>query len=175
MNGRARPSNKLASGILPYGSRRRTVLAILAAYAGSSISSALAAPGEDRSRDAFMTISKALTARTSLDPALGARLHQALSDGDPQFSSMVLTLAALVESRKIEPSNLQRMLDAEHSEFAALPRRILTAWYAGVIGEGENARCVAFEANLMNVVVSNRLTPPSYCYGDYGSWVRKPV
>jgi len=67
------------------------------------------------------------------------------------------------------------VLDSEKSPVAALPRKIATAWYIGVVGDGEKARCITFETNLTNVVVSDKLTPPSYCYGGYGSWAEKPA
>jgi hypothetical protein len=69
---------------------------------------------------------------------------------------------------------LQEVLDAEHSALAPLPRRIVTAWYLGVVGEGEHARVVAFETALNAVAVADVLKPPTYCYGAYGSWTKKP-
>ena len=70
---------------------------------------------------------------------------------------------------------LQALLDGEHSPLALLPRRIVSAWYLGIVGEGEHARCVAFETALNAAVVADVLKPPTYCYGVYGSWARKPV
>jgi hypothetical protein len=46
-----------------------------------------------------------------------------------------------------------------------LPRRIVTAWYTGVVGEGARARCITFETSLMHQIVADRLNPPSYCHG----------
>jgi hypothetical protein len=42
------------------------------------------------------------------------------------------------------------------------------------VGEGDKARCLSFETNLSNELVSDKLRPPSYCYGGYGSWSEKP-
>jgi hypothetical protein len=58
---------------------------------------------------------------------------------------------------------------------SALPRQIVTAWYTGIVGEDERARCITFETSLMYVVVADRLNPPSYCSGPYGTWLDKPA
>ena len=52
---------------------------------------------------------------------------------------------------------------------------IVTAWYLGVVGEGERARVVAFEKRSTPWSVADVLKPPTYCYGVYGSWTKKPV
>lgn len=159
-----------------HGPARRAVLAsLLAAYAGSSIPRAFAAPASDAAGDDFMPISKTLTGRAALDPAQSERLYEALSAEDRQFPEKVQALLALVEQRRIDPLRLQHVLDTEHRELAPLPRDILTAWYIGVVGQSENARCVTFETSLMNVIVRDQLRPPSYCFGVYGSWTQKPV
>jgi hypothetical protein len=51
----------------------------------------------------------------------------------------------------------------------------VTAWYLGVVGEGEQARCLAYETSLMTMVVGDRLPPPTYAYGSYRSWTSKPA
>jgi len=103
----------------------------------------------------------------TLDPALAAEL--------PGFQGDVEALHALIGARGIDPGQLQQTLDAEQSPLAALPRQIVTAWYTGVVGEGGRARCITFETSLMHVIVADHLSPPSYCYGPYGSWVETPA
>lgn len=155
--------------------RRRDVLAgLLAASAASLIPPAVATPAADAARDAFLAASKVLTGRSSLDPADASRLYDALLAEDPQFAAGVQALAKTLDRRKIDLLELQHVLDNEHSPLAALPRKIVTAWYTGIVGAGEKARCITYETALMNVVVSDQLRPPSYCYGAPGSWVEKP-
>lgn len=154
---------------------RRTVLGgMLAAYVGSTLPRALAAPTGD-ARDAFMAASKFLTGRSELASEQAARLFEALVAADQLFSDRVKALSTLIEKRKIDPLRLQQVLDAEHSDFMALPRQILRAWYVGIVGEGEDARCITFETNLSNVITKDRLRPPSYCFGAPGNWAEKPV
>ncbi len=61
------------------------------------------------------------------------------------------------------------------SPLAALPRKIATAWFMGIVGSGEKARCIAYESALNAVIVQDVLKPPTYAYGVYGSWAKKPL
>ena len=49
------------------------------------------------------------------------------------------------------------------------------AWYPGIVGDPVRARCIAYESALNAVVVADVLKLPSYCYGEYGNWARKPA
>ncbi|MCW3474898.1 sorbitol dehydrogenase family protein [Limobrevibacterium gyesilva] len=155
--------------------RRALLVTLLAAYVTTLVSPALAAPSTDAALAAFLAASKLLTGRPTLESEQASRLFGALTADDPQFPEKVQALASLIDQRKIDPLRLQQVLDAERSELAALPRDIVTAWYVGVVGDDERARCITFETSLMNVIVSDRLKPPSYCYGVYGSWAQKPT
>jgi len=81
---------------------------------------------------------------------------------------------ALINQRHIDPLQLQGVLDGEQSPLAPLPRKIMGAWYLGVVGNGEAARCVAYETALNAMAVADVLQPPTYAYGAYGSWSNKP-
>jgi hypothetical protein len=160
----------------PANPERRVLLGgALAASAVAFIPAAVAAAADaNAASEAFLSISKALCGHDALNPDDALRLCNALIADDGQFASGVQALAALVERRKIDPLKLQQTLDGEHSPFAALPRKIVTAWYLGVVGEGGKARCLSFETNLSNQLVGDKLRPPSYCHGGYGSWSEKP-
>ena len=149
------PENKAASATShsptaegAHNPERRAVLAgLLAASAASVIPPALAAPTTDAAHDAFLAASKILTGRSSLDPDQASRLYDALLADDLQFAAGVQSLVTLIDQRKVDPLQLQHVLDSEHSTLAALPRKIVTAWYLGVVGDGEKARCITFETN----------------------------
>lgn len=166
---------------LSRGVSRRTLLsttarlAVAAVVGGLGLRSAEANESAPASLDAFMAVSTRLTGREHLDAALGARLHEALGADNPRFQSDLQALLAIIDERRIDPLQLQRTLDAEQPALAALPHRIVSAWYSGVVGDGERAQCIAFETSLMNVIVADHLSPPSYCYGPPGSWSGKPV
>jgi len=155
---------------------RRTLLAsFLSAYAVSLVPWAAAVPADDGARGAFAALSALLVGRPSLDQAQARRLYDALSADDPGFPAGAQALLALVNQRSIDPMQLQQLLDSEKSPLAPLPRKIAGAWFLGIVGDGERARCVAFETALNAAIVADVLSPPSYSYGAYGSWANKPV
>jgi Membrane bound FAD containing D-sorbitol dehydrogenase len=154
--------------------RRALVTGLTAALLSTLVLPAAAQGTADVARSAFLELSRILTGRSALDPTQAVRLYDALSANSPRFQSEVHALLALIKTRSVDPSQLQHTLDTEKSALVALPRAILSAWYTGVVGEGERARCVAFETSLMYVVLADRLTPPSYCHGGPASWIEKP-
>ena len=155
---------------------RRTVLAgLLSVYAASLIPWALAEPVGDTSRGAFLALSAILAGRQSLDQVQAKRLYDALSADDAGFAAGVEALLALVNQRSVDPMQLQALLDAEQPALAPLPRKIASAWFLGIVGSGEKARCLAFETALNAQVVADVLKPPTYAYGAYGSWANKPI
>jgi len=148
---------------------------LLTAYTASLIPWALAQPASDAERGAFTALSAILVGRQALDAAQTARLYDALAAADARFPSDVQTLLGLVNQRRIDPLQLQNVLDTEHSPLAPLPRKIVSAWYLGVVGSGDGARCIAYETALNAVAVADVLKPPTYAYGVYGSWSNKPI
>ena len=154
--------------------RRRLLAGLLAAYGASLLPWALAQPALDANEPAFLAVSAILTGRLSLDVAQASRVYAALVADDPGFPASIRALLALITERSVELPKLQSVLDTERSPLAALPRRILSAWFLGIVGEGERARCIAFETALNAVIVEDVLKPPTYCYGVYGSWAKKP-
>lgn len=154
---------------------RRGVLAGLAgASAASLIPWALAQPVADAEQGPFVALSAILVGRSALDGSAAKRLYGALVADDANFAAATKALLALINERKIDPLQLQQVLDQEKSPLAALPRAIVSAWLLGVVGGGEKARCLAFETALNAVMVADMLKPPTYAYGVYGSWARPP-
>jgi hypothetical protein len=154
--------------------RRRVLGGLLAACTVTWVPCA-SAQQHASDRTAFLAVSAMLTGRAALDSAHATRLFDALAADDPRFGAGMVALLALIDQRNIDAARLQRMLDAEHSALATLPRKVMSAWYLGIVGEGERARSVAYESALNAVVVADVLMPPSYCTGAYGSWSRRPT
>jgi len=154
--------------------RRRILAAFLTTYTASLIPWALAQPTRGSEHAAFLAVSAVLVGRKVLDDAQATRLYNALVQDDAGFPNAVHALLTLLDERKIDPVRLQSVLDAERSPLASLPRRIVGAWYLGIVGEGDRARVVAYESAINAAVVADVLKPPTYCYGVYGSWARKP-
>jgi len=156
-------------------SRRRLLGGLLTAYTASFIPWALAQPAPHGERGAFMALSAILVGRQALDAVQTVRLYDALVADDAHFPADVQALLTLINQRQIDPLQLQHVLDTEHSSLAPLPRKIVGAWYLGVVGSGEAARCIAYETALNAVAVAGVLKPPTYAYGTYGSWANKPI
>jgi hypothetical protein len=151
---------------VPNAGRRLMLASILASYASSFIpwplaNAQTADSGTATAPEAFLSVSRVITGRATLDPTQADRLYAGLSATVASFSTQLNALAAFIASNPCAASQL--------------PRQIATAWYVGVVGAGPVARCVTYETSLMNVVVSDRLKPPSYAYGPYGSWGRNPL
>jgi hypothetical protein len=134
-----------------------------------------AAPGSTpKASSEFLRVSQLLTGRNAFKSSMADRLYAALVAADDQFQQQVRDLAAFIERQQLSASNLQAALDEANEPFARLPASIAGAWYLGVAGAGSKARCVVFEDSLMNQLVADRLRPPSYAYGSYGSWNAAP-
>lgn len=154
--------------------RRRMLASLLSAYTASLIPWATAQAIVNDNQGAFLAVSAILAGRQSLDTVLAKRLYDALVADDPDFPAAVSALLKQINEQKIAPMQLQKTLDTEHSRLAPLPRKIVSAWFLGIVGDGERARCIAYETALNAVVVEDVLKPPTYAYGAYGSWARKP-
>lgn len=154
--------------------RRVLLVGLLSAYTASLIPWALAQPVTDAERGSFVAVSALLAGRQALDKVLAARLYDALKADDPGFPAATQALLTLINERKVDPLQLQQLLDSEQSPLAALPRKIVTAWFMGIVGSGDKARCLAYEHALNAAVVEDVLKPPTYSYGVYASWEQKP-
>jgi hypothetical protein len=145
------------------------------AYTASLIPWALAQPVANDDMAAFLALSAIIAGRQSLDQALAKRLYEALTKDDPNFSASTRRLLTLINDRKIDPLQLQGLLDNEKSPLAPIPRKIATAWLMGIVSSGKTVRALAYENALNAVIVADMLKPPTYCYGVYGSWAQKPT
>nr|WP_314627943.1 sugar dehydrogenase complex small subunit [uncultured Janthinobacterium sp.] len=166
--------NKEGRGPLNPG-RRMVLAGLLSASAAALIPWALAEPVANAEQGAFLGVSAMLVGRQVLDPALAKRLYDALVAQDAAFPANVRALLTLINAQGLQAAGLQAALDAAQSPLAALPRQIASAWYLGIVGTGEAAVCVAYEQALNAAVVADVLKPPTYSYGAYGSWARKPI
>ncbi|RTZ47829.1 hypothetical protein EKL30_02280 [Candidimonas sp. SYP-B2681] len=155
--------------------KRRLLISCLSAYSASLIPWAWSQPVKDSGHGAFIALSAILTGRQALDQVQAERLFAALSKSDPGFVHAMQAILDLINKQHIDPLALQKILDDGHPTVAMVPRKIVLAWYVGVVGEGDQAHCLAYETALMSVVVADRLKPPSYAYGAYGSWEKSPT
>jgi hypothetical protein len=121
-------------------------------------------------RNAFMQVSRFLCGTQTLEDTQADHLLDALLAGDTGFGTACTQLAAFIAEKQPDPLELQSQLDTDKVPFAALPARIVTAWFVGVVGSGRDAKCITYVTSLMNRAVEDRLRPPSYAYGAYATW-----
>ena len=138
---------------------------VFPAYASSAIS------------NDFIKISIFLTGRDKLSADYSIALYSALTKFDSAFPAKLSHLCAYIDANSIKAADLKTRLNADQAvaDLVALPGLLLTGWYLGIVGSGDNAVCVAYVDALANKEVADVLRPPSYAYGAYGSWSAKPA
>lgn len=122
--------------------------------------------------DDLMQVSRWLTQQDSLNLTVGRALLQALNQTQKGFIGSLLQLKNLLQS---QPELLQQ----DHLTFAdadseKLAKVILAGWYNGVVGKGQHALYVTYVNTLANQLVDDKLVPPSFSYGECGSWAQQP-
>lgn len=80
-----------------------------------------------------------------------------------------------MQAQQVTLAQLNERLKAEKPEMLAIPGQIMQAWYLGIVGAGTQARVVTYEFALNAQTVADKLRPPSYSYGVYGSWTSNPT
>ncbi|HWZ47262.1 MAG TPA: sugar dehydrogenase complex small subunit [Herbaspirillum sp.] len=147
------------------GRRRWLQRALALIAAGSGASMLLKAQGAESSAPlaTFMTLSQALTSKAVLNPAVGARLLDALQKNTPDFPQRMQQLAAaLLAGWPQAPAQTAQQ---------ALALRIMQGWYLGVVDN----TVITYEEALMFEAVSDTLPIRSYCFGKPGFWAEKPI
>lgn len=124
---------------------------------------------------AFTALSRYLTERDDLNASLAARMQAALQSLNTEFSAQADVLWQWVDSGKVTLAELNTRLKAEKPELVAIPGQIMQAWYMGIAGSGTKTRVVAYEYALNAQTVADKLKPPTYAYGSYGSWSSNPT
>ena len=123
----------------------------------------------------FLQLSKLLCGRPDLDAELASRLSAALSATHQGFPAQVTACASFARQHGIASvDKLAAALDAQDKQLASVLRTILSAWYTGVVGDGPQAKVIAYGEALMFSVVGDVLPPPSYCRAAPGYWTAKP-
>ena len=163
---------------LEFDPNRRLLLAgLLAAGAGQMVpwTSVSAASQVPAASPEFMALSRYLTQRDDLSASLGARMQAALQDLNNGFTAQAGTLWQWIGSNKVTLADLNVRLTADRPELADVPGQVMQTWYLGIAGSGVRARVVAYEYALNALTVSDKLRPPTYAYGMYGSWSSNPA
>ncbi|MFC0337363.1 Membrane bound FAD containing D-sorbitol dehydrogenase [Kushneria avicenniae] len=161
---------------------RRRVLKVAGAFALTGVagqtlflsSARASSEATQNTLDRFMGVSSALTAREDLDGDLARALLHAHLLTDQDFPEALSRLEALLKAQPALLSSSRLAFAEDQSAQEATARAMLSGWYTGVVGEGDQALYVSFVNTLANVAVSDVLVPPSFSYGPCGSWQAPP-
>jgi len=160
-----------------FGLQRRHLLggALAASVVQLAPLSWAAQPVSPAATGAFMALSQYLTERNHLSPNLAGRMQAGLQSLDSHFTAHADALWQWVQAQQVTLAQLNERLKAEKPELLAIPGQIMQAWYLGIVGAGTQARVVTYEFALNAQTVADKLRPPSYSYGVYGSWTSNPT
>jgi fructose 5-dehydrogenase small subunit len=157
---------------MPAHSRREFVLGACASAAALSVAATLSlpfgmspafafAPPEGGGFDAFVALSQQLlTGRTSLNPALGKRIYDALTQSDSAFAKNVAALNTWLKTHGGVPSDtVTAAPQAEDPRLAKAVGEVMRAWYLGLVGDMQAVKVVAYESAPMFDPVKDSAAP----------------
>jgi hypothetical protein len=135
-----------------------------------------AAAGEDESTlTRFLDLSRLATRRRSLDAVLGRRIYEELNRTTPRFDFRVDAMRRLADRGGVDDVEVLAVtLAREDRDLAQLLHAIVVAWYTGVVGDGPDARLVAYANALMFDTVRDAVAVPSYCLASPNGWSGRP-
>ncbi|AHF79100.1 Gluconate dehydrogenase subunit (plasmid) [Sodalis praecaptivus] len=121
----------------------------------------------------FMAVSKKLTGIDKLQPDLAFALYRSLYH--PQLDAQLEALLSRLDEQhgSAGPPWLE-VLAQQSPPLRQLYHQLINGWYLGVVGQGDNLRCIAFENLVSYRLLHHVLLPPSYAPGPPNFWVKKP-
>ncbi|WP_354858915.1 sorbitol dehydrogenase family protein [Acetobacter fabarum] len=116
----------------------------------------------------FMLVSKLLVPH-NLDPFVGHKIYNALSNAEEGFDNTVTALQDFImKNAVVDVEHLMPALTDVALKNSAL--KIISAWYSGVVHGKSGDRVVAFEEALMFKVTNDVMTIPSYAKSAPNAW-----
>lgn len=166
---------------------RRTVLAtavaggavIAAASLGwwrpaQAAAAAARAASEGAQDTAFLHLSRFLTGKPDLNPVLSQRYFAALGRHVPGFAAALAQLQQVVASTQAPDVDALVATPGLEAGVQQTIRKIVSAWYLGIVGDDEHVELIAYAEALMYVPCEGALVVPTYGSGP-DSWGEKPV
>jgi hypothetical protein len=153
-----------AEAVSPH--RRKLLKCLLAAALADGWHNAVVASTLPLERDRFVELSEKLCAMSIDDAFLADAIQNGLADqyADNDFRQ----IAELLHSAA--PDDVARLVTG--SGFDKLARSIVSAWYSGLLGTGENTRVLAY-AEALAWRATGYAKAPGTC-GEFGDWIAKP-
>lgn len=123
----------------------------------------------------FMRFSQGITEHGDLNTVTGARIEAALKRQVPGFDQQIATLDTFTARQGQPMPDAQALLAAANDAgLHDLVMAIVSAWYTGTVGAGNNAVVVSYREALMYRPVADGQVVPTYC--NYGPqwWTQAP-
>lgn len=117
-------------------------------------------PPPDADLPGFMALSRRLTGYDDLDAGTGARIHAALTGGDPARADQFRQLATLSDSA---PDAAGLRGAAVAAGLGDSLTAVVTAWYTGTVADDHGSTVITYRDALMYRPVADGLIVPTYC------------
>jgi hypothetical protein len=110
--------------------------------------------------DAFISVSRAITARSDLSPVTASRIYAALLAASDQLPAQIAQLGQFAQQAST-PDALKQA--ATTAGLGDVLMAIVTAWYTGTVETTKGTVVVSYAEALMYRPVADGLTVPTYC------------
>ena len=150
-------------------SRRRLLQGIGVLSLGAlcnSIFPARAYAAEQMADKGFLSVSQFLVSRP-VGPILGQRYFEALIRHDAQFAQKLTSLQTLLQQHKFaHVDDFLAAFGADNADWQTA-KRIISAWYTGVVGDGSDLELIAYADAMMYLPTRDILVVPTYGGGPF--------
>ncbi|MET3132021.1 hypothetical protein AAKU55_002291 [Oxalobacteraceae bacterium GrIS 1.11] len=169
----------MESSHTPPSGARRSLLTLLGVavlggvplwMAAAQTAPTAAAPPTTPAGAAFLALSAFLIPHARLDARIGQRIYAAFTLQDRAFAAQAAALADVARAH----ANVEALALAADSASQDTLRRILSAWYLGVVGSDAAGKVLAFDLALMHEQVRDAVAVPSYCNRAPAYWAAPP-
>jgi hypothetical protein len=161
------------------GSTAITTAALLFASFGSRLVAAELLPSPvnpgQLSQDEFMHLSAFLTGYNDLKPDVGAKLFRAYVPGSAENRQLADLYGTIRNSGADSIDALVSSVGFRDAPVFSSAVGLISAWYLGFTGQGDQAQLATFEDALMFAPTVDVLPVPTYCRDETGAWAIPPL
>lgn len=132
----------------------------------NSLFPARALAADQLAENGFLNVSQFLVSRP-VGPILGQRYFDALNRHNPNFTHQLSSLQALLQQHNFaHVDDFLAAFGADNSDWQTA-KRIISAWYTGVVGDGSDLELIAYADAMMYLPTKDILVVPTYGGGPF--------
>ncbi|TCV99681.1 sugar dehydrogenase complex small subunit [Biostraticola tofi] len=121
---------------------------------------------EQMANNGFLDVSQFLVSRPA-GPILGQRYFEALTRHDAQFGQKLSSLQAVLKQHNFaHVDDFLAAFGADNADWQTA-KRIISAWYTGVVGDGSDLELIAYAGAMMYLPTKDILVVPTYGGGPF--------